>query len=79
MSMGFSEVTGGPRRASRSRAYREPRGLTTRGRKTWPSRRALFFCNVSMGEPAGPDMSGECGVPQAGRRYITENTRPRAL
>jgi len=39
--VGFSEVTGGPRRASRPRA---------RGRKARPSRRALFFRNVSMGE-----------------------------
>ena len=48
--MGFYEVTGGPRRASRPRACREPPGRTTRGRKARPSRRALFFRNVSMGE-----------------------------
>ena len=67
----FSEVTGGPRRASRPRACREPLGRelgaewppgrTTRDRKARPSRRALSFRNLSVGETAGPDLSGQCG------------------
>jgi len=55
--MSFSEATGGPRRASRSRACRKPSGRTTQGRKTRPSRRALSFRDVSMGEPAAQSLS----------------------
>ena len=46
--VGFSEATGGPRRASRPRA---------RGRKARPSRRALSFRDVSMGETAAQSLS----------------------
>jgi len=39
--------------------------------------RALSFRNVSVGETAGPDLSGQCGggLPH---RYVAEKTSPRA-
>jgi len=81
----FSEVTGGPRRASRPRACREPLGRelgaerppgrTTRGRKARPSRRALSFRNLLMGE-IPPQAGRGAKLP---RRYVAEKTSPRAL
>ena len=41
--------------------------------------RALSFRNLSVGEPAGPDMSGKCGVPQAGHGLCAEKTKSRSL
>jgi len=35
-------------------------------RRARPSRRALSFRNLSVGETAGPDMSGQCVVPHSG-------------
>jgi len=48
--MGFSEVTGGPRRASRPRVVRPGGSRQARSRKARPSRRALSFRDVSLGE-----------------------------
>ncbi|MFO8163237.1 MAG: hypothetical protein R6T98_01735, partial [Desulfatiglandales bacterium] len=52
-------------------------------------RRVVSFRNVSVGEPAGPDLSGQCGGLPARRAsrseraklphgYVAEKTNPRA-
>jgi len=36
--------------------------------------RVLSFCNVSVGEPAGPDLSGQCGGAKLPHGYVAEKT-----
>jgi hypothetical protein len=38
----------------------------------------LSFCNVSLGEPAGPDLSGQCGGGKTPHGYVAEKTNPGA-
>jgi len=40
--------------------------------------RVLSFRNVSVGEPAGPDLSGQCGGAKLPHGYVAEKTNPRA-
>jgi len=36
--------------------------------------RVLSFRNVSVGEPAGPDLSGQCGGAKRPHGYVAEKT-----